>query len=68
MKLLATLLLLGPAALFSADEALPKADAVLNHFLDATGGKAALEKLHNQVQHGTVEFAAHGRQGQHHDL
>jgi len=63
MKLLATLLLLGPAALCSADEALPKAETVLNHFVDATGGRAALEKLHNIVQHGAVEFAAQGIKG-----
>jgi hypothetical protein len=63
MKQLSVLLLVCPVALFCADESLPKAETVLNHFIEATGGKAALEKLHNQVQHGTLEFAAQGIKG-----
>jgi len=63
MKKLAILLLAGPVALLCADDALPSAETVLNHFLEATGGRAAYEKLHNQVQHGTVEFSAQGIKG-----
>jgi len=63
MKKLCILLLVAPVALFCADESLPKAETVLNHFIEATGGRAALEKLHNQVQHGSIEFAAQGIKG-----
>jgi hypothetical protein len=63
MKKLAVLLLASPFALFCADESLPTAESVLNHFIDVTGGKAAHEKLHNQVEHGTMEFAAQGIKG-----
>ena len=56
-------LLLAPIVLCNAQDQLPSADSVLNHFLDATGGRAALEKRHNQVEHGTVEISAMGLKG-----
>lgn len=37
-----------------ADE-LPKAEAILDRFVEVTGGKDAYEKLRNRVSHGTVE-------------
>lgn len=44
---------------FAADEALPKAETVLDKFFEATGGKARYQKLTNQVNSG--EFAAPGQ-------
>ena len=35
---------------------LPKAEVILDKLVDATGGRAALEKLHNRVTKGTFEF------------
>lgn len=55
--------LLAPLVLCRAQDALPSADSVLNHFIEATGGRAALEKRHNQVEHGTVEISAMGIKG-----
>lgn len=37
--------------------ALPKGETVLADFIEATGGKAAYEKLKNRVSSGTAEFA-----------
>lgn len=37
---------------------LPTADAVLNQYVEATGGKAAYEKLKNRVSAGTIEVPA----------
>jgi len=56
-------ILFSPIALFCADEALPPADTVLNRYVEVTGGRAALEKRHNEVQHGTIELAALGLKG-----
>ncbi len=63
MQKFALAILLTPVALFAADEALPQADAVLSRYLEVTGGRAALEKRHNQVQHGTIEIPAVGLKG-----
>lgn len=49
--------------LFCADEALPKADTILDHYVEVTGGKAAYEKHHTEVMHGTMEIAAQGLKG-----
>ena len=43
----------------AADE-LPKADTILDKFVDSTGGKAAYEKHHTEVSKGTFEMAAMG--------
>jgi hypothetical protein len=37
---------------------LPTADTVLNQYIEATGGKAAYEKLKNRVSTGTIELPA----------
>lgn len=38
-----------------ADDPLPKAETVLDQYVEATGGKAAYEKLKNRVSKGTFE-------------
>ncbi len=63
MNKLALSLLLSAVPLFCADETLPKADVLLDHFVEVTGGKATFEKHHNEVMHGTIEIAAQGLKG-----
>jgi len=46
-----------------ADGPLPKAETILDGFVDATGGKAAYEKRKSEIVTGTVEFAANGMKG-----
>lgn len=46
-----------------APEALPSADAVISRFVAATGGKAAWEARHSQIEHATIEFAKLGVKG-----
>jgi len=46
-----------------ADDALPKADTILDHYIEVTGGKAAYEKRKTEVTVGTIEFAAQGLKG-----
>jgi hypothetical protein len=50
------------ARLRAADE-LPKADTILDKWVEATGGKAAYEKTHNMVITGSMELAAMGLKG-----
>ena len=45
------------------DEALPKADAILDRYVEVTGGKAAYEKRKNSVATGTIELKAQGLKG-----
>ena len=59
--LAASLLGLGPV--FGAPEALPSADAVISRFVAVTGGKAAWEARHSQIEHATIEFAKLGVKG-----
>lgn len=49
-------MLAGIAALAAA-QSLPTAEYVLDRFVEATGGKAAYEKLHNEEIRGTVTVA-----------
>lgn len=49
-------MLAGVAAL-GAPQSLPTAEAVLDRFVEETGGKAAYEKLHNEEIRGTVTVA-----------
>ncbi len=42
---------------------LPKAETVLDHFIEVTGGKAAHEKIHSEVTKGTMEFVGKGIKG-----
>lgn len=56
--------LLGIASVaMGQDEALPKADTVLDRYVEVTGGKAAYEKRRNMVETGTLEMKAQGLKG-----
>ena len=63
MNKLALALLVASAPIFAADEALPKADTILDHFVEVVGGKATFEKHHNEVMHGVMESTAQGLKG-----
>ena len=62
MHKLALAIVLAPVALIWAQD-LPSAETILNKYVEVTGGRAALEKRHNQVSHGTIEIAAVGLKG-----
>jgi len=49
-------------ALCAADD-LPKGEAVLDRYIEVTGGKAAYSKLHSEITTGTMEFKAMGLKG-----
>ncbi len=44
--------------LFAADDALPKAETILDRFVEVTGGKAAYEKRKTEISTGTFEVPA----------
>src|SRR5262249_32605519 len=46
-----------------ADDALPKAETILDHYIEVTGGKAAYSKRKTEVATGTVEMPAQGLKG-----
>jgi len=46
-----------------AADTLPKGDEILDKFVDATGGKAAYEKVRNEKWTGTFEFPGKGIKG-----
>lgn len=48
---------------FAQTEPLPKAETILDHYVEVTGGKAAYEKRKNSVETGTVELKAQGLKG-----
>jgi Protein of unknown function (DUF620) len=52
-----------PWLCLAADEALPKGDIVLDQFIEATGGKAAYEKIHSEVSTGSFDFTGKGIRG-----
>lgn len=59
-----TALLICAGALFAAaDDALPKAETVLDHYVEVTGGKAAYEKRKTEITTGTFEMPAQGLKG-----
>jgi zinc protease len=58
----AAVLLATAGALHAADE-LPKAETILDKFVEVTGGKAAYAKVHSEVTTGTMEMAAMGLKG-----
>jgi hypothetical protein len=47
----------------AADEALPKAETVLDRYIEVTGGKDAYEKRKTETSTGTIEFPAQGIKG-----
>jgi outer membrane lipoprotein-sorting protein len=53
---------LGSSAGLAADE-LPKADTILDKYIEVTGGKAAYEMNHSEVSTGTMEFVGKGING-----
>jgi hypothetical protein len=63
MKKLALALLFTAAPFFAADEALPKADTILDRFVEVSGGKATFEKHHDETIHGNLEFTGRGMKG-----
>ena len=42
---------------------LPKADTLLDKYIEVTGGKSAYSKMHSQMMTGTMEFPAMGLKG-----
>src|SRR5882762_8372120 len=63
MNKLAVSILLSSFTLFAADEVLPKADTILDHYVEVVGGKAVLEKHRSEVMHGTIEVVGRGLKG-----
>ena len=63
MKKLALALLAAFFPLLGADAPLPSVQAVMDHFIAATGGRAAWEARHNMVQHATLEVSKVGIKG-----
>ena len=61
--LAATLCATGLFAQSAKTQALPKAEAILDRYVQVTGGKGAYEKQKNQVLTGTIEFSAMGLKG-----
>jgi outer membrane lipoprotein-sorting protein len=55
-------LLLSAAALYAADD-LPKGEAILDKYVEATGGKAAYEKVKSDITTGTMTLGAMGLKG-----
>jgi hypothetical protein len=47
----------------AADEPLPKPEAILDHYVEVTGGKALYQKHKSEIVLGTVEFPAQGLKG-----
>jgi len=47
----------------AADDALPKAETIIDRFVEVTGGKAAYEKRKNEITTGTIEITAQGLKG-----
>lgn len=54
--------LLATGACLAADD-LPKADAILDKYIEVTGGKAAYEKNHTEISSGTIEIIGKGIKG-----
>ena len=60
--LLCAAVLLSTGARLAADD-LPKAEAILDRYIEVTGGKAAYEKNHSEISTGTMEFVGKGIKG-----
>lgn len=59
----AVTVLAAAGARLRAAEDLPKAETILDKSIEATGGKAAFERMHNTVITGSMELAAMGIKG-----
>src|SRR5882757_7574647 len=55
--------LLALPAVWAADQALPKAETILDRYVEVTGGKAAYEKHTRDTMTGTISFPAQGLSG-----
>jgi len=53
----------GTTSLHASDGALPKAEVILDKFVEVTGGQTAYAKLHNRVSKGTIDFVGMGIKG-----
>ena len=53
----------GIAGRARADEALPKAETIIEKYIEATGGKAAYEKLRTEITTATMELVGKGIKG-----
>ena len=56
-------LLAASLSLLGADDALPSVQAIMDHWIAATGGRGAWEARHNLVEHATLDFAKQGLRG-----
>lgn len=61
-SILCTAILLASGVRLAADD-LPKAEAILDKYVEVTGGKAAYEKLKTEVTTGKMEFVGKGISG-----
>lgn len=59
----AAVLAFAGGATLRADDTLPKAETILDHYIEVTGGKAAYMKRKNEVETGTVEIVGQGLKG-----
>lgn len=50
-------------AVCAAAQSLPKAESILDRYVEITGGKSAYQKLNREVMQGTIAFAAQGLSG-----
>jgi hypothetical protein len=50
-------------SLARAADDLPKADTILDKYVEVTGGKAAYEKHHSEISKGSFSMAAMGLKG-----
>lgn len=55
-------LLLSAAALYAADD-LPKGETIVDKYIEATGGKAAYDKVKTEITTGTMTLGAMGLKG-----
>jgi zinc protease len=51
------------AGVVAAAQALPKAETILDHYVEVTGGKAAYEKHSRETMTGTISFPEQGLSG-----
>lgn len=63
LSIAAALLLCAAAAPLLAADDLPKAEAIIDKYIEVTGGKAAYQKLHTEVSSGSIEIVGKGIKG-----
>lgn len=59
-RLVILAVLAGATVIHAADEALPEADKVLDHYVEVTGGKEAYAKHKSEIESGALEYPAQG--------